>query len=139
MLKLRSNCLILYADKSSETPLVEEDMQYLQRPATVNSSLYRTRTAAAAEFRLHGGCYNRRLSGLMGDVTKIYFQAQLFNRLFCRLIYLTIFQIVTDSNGGSSRVQTAWRLLQSKIVGIDGRCDENLFSGTIAQQTRIFA
>ena len=50
-----------------------------------------------------------------------------------------ILQIVTDSNGGSSRVQTAWRLLQSKIVGIDGRCDENLFSGTIAQQTRIFA
>ena len=76
VLKLRSNCLILYADKSSETPLVEEDMQYLQRPATVNSSLYRTRTAAAAECRLHGGCYNRRLSVLMGDVTKIYFQAQ---------------------------------------------------------------
>ena len=111
MLKLRSNCLILYGDKSSETPLVEEDMQYLQRPATVNSSLYRTRTAAAAESRPHGGCYNRRLSGLMGDVTKIYFQAQLFNSLFCRVIYLTIFQIVTDSNGGSSRVQTecGWR------------------------------
>ena len=52
VLKLRSNCLILYADKSSETPLVEEDMQYLQRPATVNSSLYRPRTAAAAKSRL---------------------------------------------------------------------------------------
>ena len=47
----------------------------------------------------------------MGDVTKIYFQAQLFNRLFCRVIYLTIFQIVTDSNGGSSQEQTecGWR------------------------------
>ena len=40
---------------------------------------------------------------------------------------------VPYSNGGSSREQTVWRLLQSKIVGIDGRCDENLFSGTIVQ------
>ena len=44
-----------------------------------------------------------------------------------------------DSNGGSSREQTEGRLLQSKIVGIDGRCGENLFSDTIAQQTRKFA
>ena len=44
-----------------------------------------------------------------------------------------------DSNGGRSREQTEGRLLQSKIVGIDGRCGENLFSDTIAQQARIFA
>ena len=41
---------------------------------------YRTkegaRTAAEAESRAKGGCCNRRLSGLMSDVTKIYFQAQ---------------------------------------------------------------
>ena len=35
-----------------------------------------TRTAAEAESRPKGGCCNRRLSGLMGDVAKIYFQAQ---------------------------------------------------------------
>ena len=35
-----------------------------------------TRTAAAAESRPKGGCCNRRLSCLMGDVAKIYFQTQ---------------------------------------------------------------
>ncbi len=44
-----------------------------------------------------------------------------------------------DSNGGSSREQTEGRLLQSKIVVFDGRCGENLFSDTIARQTRGFA
>ena len=44
-----------------------------------------------------------------------------------------------DSTGGRSREQTEGRLLQSKIVGVDGRWGENSFSGTIAQQTRIFA
>ena len=36
----------------------------------------RTRPAAEAESRPKGGCYNRRLSGLMGDGAKIYFQTQ---------------------------------------------------------------
>ncbi|MBR2961691.1 MAG: hypothetical protein IKC42_01500, partial [Alistipes sp.] len=40
---------------------------------------------------------------------------------------------------GRSREQTEGRLLQSKIVGVDGRWGENSFSSTIAQQTRIFA
>ena len=36
----------------------------------------RTRPAAEAESRPKGGCYNRRLSGLMGDGAKIYFHPQ---------------------------------------------------------------
>ena len=35
-----------------------------------------TRTVAAAESRPKDGCCNRRLSGLLGDVGKIYFQTQ---------------------------------------------------------------
>ncbi len=44
-----------------------------------------------------------------------------------------------DSNGCRSREQTDGRLLQSKIVGVAGRCGENQFSDTIAQQARVFA
>ena len=36
----------------------------------------RSRTAAEAESRPKRGCCNQRLSGLMGDVTKIYFRTQ---------------------------------------------------------------
>lgn len=36
----------------------------------------RPRTAAAVESRPKGGCCNQRLSGLLGDVAKIYFQTQ---------------------------------------------------------------
>ena len=36
----------------------------------------RTRTAAEAKSRVRKGCCNRRLSGLVGDVAKIYFRAQ---------------------------------------------------------------
>ena len=45
----------------------------------------------------------------------------------------------SGSNGGRSREQTDGRLLQSKIVGVAGRCGENQFSDTIAQQARVFA
>ena len=43
------------------------------------------------------------------------------------------------SNGSSSREQTEGRLLQSKIVGIDGRCGEMFFRHHRPASTRICA
>ena len=87
----------------------------------------------------------------MGDVAKISFQTQSHSKQKKRTTYKVarLKDFVPhrsrlsntqqrDSNGGRSREQTEGRLSQSKIVGIDGRCGEKLFSSTVAYQTRGF-
>ena len=68
----------------------------------------------------------------MPSITIAYF-AMTLQILFNKQIEFTYFLWDGIFSDFRSREQTAWRLLQSKIVGIDGRCDENLFSGTIVQ------
>lgn len=74
-----------FAEKPPQAVRVPLDAQKKQLPKDSRScnvaANYRTRnsgtrTAAEAESRPKGGCCNRRLSGLMGDVAKISFQTQ---------------------------------------------------------------